>query len=223
MPPLSPPTHRLEKLFHRRKCWMLAELAQALDYAPITVRRLLHQIGYFRSYTHNGKWYTLRASPQFNRQGLWHYRAKGFSKQGSLTATITHLVGRSPTGLSARELAGELQHPCLAVLSILHKGGALDRIKVGGEFRYLSLQEQVNRQQRERLVLKAPPGPTTWLSTPAAVLVLVEHLKHPDLSFEQLAVHLQQQRQLTVTAESIRGFFTEHDLKKTPEPQIPRP
>ena len=30
---------------------MLAELAQALDYACITVRRLLKQIGYFRSYT----------------------------------------------------------------------------------------------------------------------------------------------------------------------------
>ena len=82
MPPLSPPNHRLEKLFYRRKCWMLAELAQTLDYALITVRRRLHQIGYFRSYTHNGKWYTLRASPQFNRQGLWHYRGKGFSQTG---------------------------------------------------------------------------------------------------------------------------------------------
>jgi len=60
--------------------------------------------------------------------------------------------------------------------------------------------------QRRHLVLHGP---------------LVEHLKHPGLSFEQLAVHLQQQRQLTVTAESIRRFFTEHDLKKTPEPQIP--
>lgn len=199
---------------------MLAELAQALDYALITVRRLLNQIGYFRSYTHNGKWYILRASPQFNREGLWHYRGIGFSKHGSLTATITHLVGRSPAGLSARELAGELQHPCHAVLSILHKGGALDRSKVGGEFRYLSPQEQVNRQQRERLVLEEPPAASTSLSTPAAVLVLVEHLKNPGLSFEQLAVHLQQ-RQLTVTAESIRRFFAEHDLKKTPEPQIP--
>ena len=223
MPPPSPPTDRLEKLFHRRKCWMLAELAQALDYALITVRRRLNQIGYFRSYTHNGKWYTLQTYPQFNREGLWHYRGRGFSKHGSLTATITHLVGRSPAGLSARDLAGKLQHPCQAVLSILHKSGALDRSKVGGEFRYLSTHEPINRQQRERLVLEAPTVLSTSLSTPAAVLVLVEHLKHPGWSFEQLALHLQQQRQLTVSAESIRRFFAEHDLKKTPEPSTSKP
>ena len=54
----------------------------------------------------------------------------GFSKHGSLTATIGYLVARSPAGLSARELAEKLQHPCHAVLSILHKGQALDRVKV---------------------------------------------------------------------------------------------
>ena len=57
------PTQRLEKLFHRRKCWMLAQLAHSLGYALISVRRFLNQIGYFRSYTHNGKWYTLPDSP----------------------------------------------------------------------------------------------------------------------------------------------------------------
>lgn len=222
MPPPAKPTDRLQKLFSRRLCWMLVELAQALDYARITVRRLLTQIGYFRSYTHNGKWYTLRASPQFNREGLWHHRGIGFSKHGSLTATITHLVERAPAGLSAAELAGKLQHPCHAVLSILHKAGRLDRVKVGGEFRYLGSQPPVNRQQRERLVLELPPGPSsTWLSTSAAVLVLVEHLKQPGLSFEQLAAHLRQERQLTVAPESIRRFFAEHGLKKTSEPPTP--
>ena len=224
MPPQAKPADRLQKLFSRRMCWMLAELAQALDYARITVRRLLTQIGYFRSYTHNGKWYTLRASPQFNREGLWHHRGIGFSKHGSLTATIAHLVERSPAGLSAGELAGKLQHPCHAVLSILHKGGRLDRVKVGGEFRYLCPQPPVNRQQRERLALEPPPGPSsTSLSTPAAVLVLVEHLKQPGLSFEQLATHLRQERQLTVAPENIRRFFQEHGLKKTPEPPASEP
>lgn len=96
VPPQSRPTERLEKLFQRRKCWRLAELAQALDYAGITVRRLLKQIGYFRSYTDNGKWYTFRDSPQFNREGIWHHKRIGFSKHGSLTATINYWVGRSP-------------------------------------------------------------------------------------------------------------------------------
>jgi hypothetical protein len=46
---------------------------------------------------------------------------------------------------------------------------------------------------------------------------LVEYIKHPGLSFEQIAARLQEQRQLTLAPESIRRFFQEHDLKKTPE------
>ena len=40
-----PPAQRLEKLFHRRKCWMLDQLAEALGYALISVSRFLKQIG----------------------------------------------------------------------------------------------------------------------------------------------------------------------------------
>lgn len=219
MPPQLPPSERLEKLFHRRKCWMLAELAQALGYALISVRRFLNQIGYFRSYTHNGKWYTLQDSPEFNRDGLWHHKDIGFSKQGSLTATIRYLVGRSPPGLSARGLAQKLDHPCHAVLTHLHKDGELDRAKVGGEFRYLASEQQINRRQRQQASATALPSPTASLSTHAAVFVLVEYIKNPGLSFQQLAAHLQQQRELAVAPESIGRFFEEHALKKTPKAQ----
>ncbi len=219
----SPPKDRLEKLFHRRKCWMLAQLAEVMGYAFITVRRLLKQVGYFRSYTDNGKWYTLGSSPRFDREGLWSHRGIGFSKQGSLTATIEHLVRRSPVGLSARELADKLQHPCHPVLTNLHKGGKLDRLKVGGEFRYLSTEEQTNRRQRQGVTAEDGPTATTSLSTQAAVLVLVEHVKNPELRFEQIAANLSRQAQLTVAPESISGFFEEHGLKKTPEAPSPEP
>jgi hypothetical protein len=196
---------------------MLADLAHALDYALISVRRLLKRIGYFRSYTHNGKWYTLRDSPQFNRDGIWHHKHIGFSQHGSLIATIAHLVARSPCGLSARDLAQKLQHPCHAVLTHLHKNQVLDRVKVAGEFRYLATEEPMNRRQREQAVISPPPRPLTSLSTQAAVWVLVEHIKNPGLSFEQIAARLQEQRQLAVTPETIRRFFQAHGLKKTPE------
>jgi len=215
MPTPLPPSERLEKLFRRRKCWLLAELAHALDYALISVRRLLKQIGYFRSYTHNGKWYTLRDAPEFNREGIWHHKDIGFSKHGSLVATIAYLVARSPNGLSARELADKLQHPCHAVLTNLHKNQVLDRLKVAGEYRYLATDETVNRRQREEVSgLRAEP--TASLSTQAAVWVLVEHVKDPALSFGQMAVRLREQRNLDVAPESIERFFQEHDLKKTP-------
>jgi len=202
---------------------MLADLAQTLDYALISVRRLLKRIGYFRSYTHNGKWYTLRDSPQFNRDGIWHHKNIGFSKHGSLIATIAHLVARSPAGLSARDLAQKLQHPCHAVLTHLHQDHVLDRIKVAGQFRYLATEEQINRRQREQAAVSPAPGPLTSLGTQAAVWVLVEHIKNPGLSFEQMAARLQTQRQLAVTPEIIRRFFQAHGpmaLSKTDPPLL---
>jgi len=216
MAPRLPPSQRLEKLFHRRTCWMLDQLAEALGYALISVRRFLKQIGYFRSYTHNGKWYTLRDSPHFDREGLWHYRGIGFSKQGSLTATIGHLLAHSPAGLSANELSQKLQHPCHAVLTQLHKGGQLDRLPLAGQFRYLAIDPELNSRQRQQATLGQLPDPTTSLSTQTALWVLVEYIKDPGLSFEQIATRLQAQRKVAVAPQSIQQFFQEHALKKTP-------
>jgi hypothetical protein len=196
---------------------MLAPLAQALGYALISVRRFLKQVGYFRSYTQNGKWYTLRDCPDFDRDGLWRYRGIGFSKHGSLTATIDHLVGRSPAGLSASQLTQKLQHPCHAVLSQLHKAGRLERLRLCGQFRYLAADPQLNRQQREQAAFAQVPSPTTALSTQTALWVLVEYIKEPTLNFEQIATRLREQRNLAVAPQSIQRFFQEQGLKKTPQ------
>ncbi len=216
MTPLRPPADRLEKLFHRRKCWMLDQLAETLGYALISVRRFLKQIGYFRSYTHNGKWYTLHDSPDFDRDGLWHFKGIGFSKHHTLTATIAQLVGRSPAGLSANQLTQKLQHPCHAVLTQLHQAGRLDRLALAGQFRYLAADAELNRRQRQQAAGVPPPDVTSCLSPQAALWVLVEYIKYPQLSFEQLALRLQGQRKLTLTPACIQQFFQEHDLKKTP-------
>ncbi|NQT92143.1 MAG: hypothetical protein HQ559_05225 [Lentisphaerae bacterium] len=207
----------MAKLLSRRKCWLLAELAKALDCALITVRRLLKEVGYFRSYTHNGKWYTLATTPRFDRDGIWRHKGIGFSKQGSLTKAIRYLIGRSPVGLSARELGEKLQHPCHAVLTILHKAGEIDRIKIGGEFRYLSTKERTNRRQRAQVLLEQKPESPAPLGAQAAVFVLVEYINNPELSFEQIACNVEKHRQITVTQESIRCFFKEQGVKKTPE------
>ena len=214
MAPPALPTERLQKLFHRRCCWLLADLAHVLGYALISVRRFLKEVGYFRSFTHNGMWYTLRITPQFNRDGIWHYKGIGFSKHGGLIATIGYLVDRSPAGLSARQIAEKLQHPYHSLLGSVHKSGTLDRIKLGGKFRYLSTVPETNRRQREQAAALEPASGS--LSTHAAVLVLVEQLKHPELDFAQLAANVRRQEALSVEPEAIRRFFEEQGLKKNP-------
>ena len=97
----------------------------------------------------------------------------------------------------------------------MHKSQALDRVKLAGEFRYLATDEPINRRQREQAALALPPDPTTSLSTQTALWVLVEYIKDPALSFEQIAARLQEQRKVALAPESIQRFFQEHDLKKT--------
>jgi IS30 family transposase len=53
------------------------------------------------------------------------------------------------------------------------------------------------------------------LSTQTALWVLVEHIKEPALSFEQIAARVQEHRHLAVAPEAIQRFFQEHALKKT--------
>ncbi|MCX6355801.1 MAG: hypothetical protein NTZ78_12995 [Candidatus Aureabacteria bacterium] len=208
------PTDQLRQLLERHPCWMLTELAKALGYAQISVRRFLKQIGYFRSYSDNGKWYTSRSQPVFDRDGLWRYKAIGFSRHGSLIATIRSLLDKSSTGLSAGELGGKLHHPCDGVLSSMYQGGRLDRIRVGRAFRYLSPQSWINRRQRVALEARQPTAAAAPLSAQVAVWVLVECIKQPQLRADQIAAHIQARRQLTVSTESINSFFEQHGLKK---------
>jgi hypothetical protein len=92
----------------------------------------------------------------------------------------------------------------------------LDRVRLAGRFHYLAADPKLNRRQREQTALAPPPSPTTSLSTQTALWVLVEYIKDPALSFEQLATRLQEQRHVALAPQSIRQFFQEHGLKKTP-------
>ena len=99
------PLKQLERLFSQKKCWRIDELHQLLNYSIISIRGFLKQVGYFSSFTHNNKWYTLSYLPVFDKNGLWFYEAIGFSKHGNLKKSILYFINKSPKGLSAEQLA----------------------------------------------------------------------------------------------------------------------
>jgi hypothetical protein len=215
------PRERLQQLFVRRKCWTIDELVRQLDYSAISVRRFLKDVGYFSSFTHNSKWYTLNAIPIFDEYGLWFYDKIGFSKHGNLKKTILHFVTKSPQGLSAKQLAERLSIPCHAVLNHMHKNGVIDRFKSQTAFIYLALDENTKNRQLTRLQSSRPIGiavrhpEVSGLGAPAAVYVLVELIKHPQASLVELSQAVAK-KQVIATPEAIARFFAAHDLKKTP-------
>src|SRR4051812_38476900 len=87
----------------------LAQVRSALGLAPITIRRALKEHGYFCSFNHNARYYTLADRPRFTANGLWFYRSIGFSRHRSLTKTLVVLVHDAAAGATPEEFADLLR------------------------------------------------------------------------------------------------------------------
>lgn len=193
----------------------LAELMLNLNCSRRTAQRRLAQWEAISSYNRNGRYYTLPNIPKFDANGLWRYRDVCFSRFGSLPETFVQLVARSPAGLTASE-AGELLglRPSSFLWS-LRDHPALRRKKHGGCYLYLSsdsVRSQAQRQQREMMC-----GTLRLPTDSEAVGILIEKIKHPSLSDEDLSRRLEKQK-LFVEPGIIHDFFLRHNLavKKTP-------
>src|ERR1039457_5056760 len=129
MRPLSFRSDELHSLLLRSKIATLDERKQALGTAVgVTVFRKLKPLDYVTSYSHRGRYYTLREIARFDDKGLWFHSTVCFSQFGTLLATAESFVNRSPRGYFADELARALH---LDVQDALHQ---------------LALQRRVTRQ-----------------------------------------------------------------------------
>jgi hypothetical protein len=109
MRPVSFDPQSLRKHLLRHKIATLPELKQALGAtANLTVFRKLKRLDYLSSYTHRGRYYSLREIARFDDAGLWSHDAVWFSRYGTLVSTIESFVNQAPGGWSADELADAL-------------------------------------------------------------------------------------------------------------------
>jgi len=206
--------HLLVSLFKIQSCWMIEPLSLELNYSIVSVRRFLSQVGYYSSFTHNGKWYTLQSIPRFNREGLWFYDNIGFSNVGSLTKTLIKITSRSQAGMTTEILGQKLRsRRCHTVLVQLCRSGKLQREKSGRSYVYLAGDSRTAALQRRNLVLKNLPA--IPLPAEVSVLVLVEFIHNPDSSFEQLSKTIATKKNITIQPKQIERLFEMHGLKKT--------
>lgn len=219
MPHDPKPTERLSTLFTQELCWRIESLAKELSYSVPSVRRFLAEVGYFSSFTHNGVWYTLRSIPRFGEDGLWFHKDVGFSRVGSLTRTLVELASRSAAGMTAEELGAKLRCRCHSVLVQLYRQGRLQRHKIGTSHLYLATDPLIAAVQRQSFESLSRPHPPAEV----AVLILVEFIRNPDSSFEQLAREVSCNRGITLHAAQIEDLFDRHGLKKTIRTGAPEP
>ena len=148
----------LRRLIVKNKMVTMVEMKAAMDTSvDTTIFRKLRQLGYLRSYSHRGKYYSLPEVVEFNELGLWSCRSVHFSKQGSLLNTIEHLVDHSVTGYFEYEL-GSLLHVVIrvAVLKLLREH-RIYRQKVFGRYLYCSSRmikrkRQCSERQKQQAI-----------------------------------------------------------------------
>ena len=154
----------LLSIFRMKKIMDLAEIKNALGtQSTMTVFRKLKQLSYFSSYSHRGKYYTLKDIARFNEKGLWFFRAVRFSKYGTLMDTSKVFVDISEIGYAARELEDELEVDVQETLLRLYKDGKLLREKISGVYIYVSADAAI-RQRQLLLRRKIESIPTDGLS-----------------------------------------------------------
>jgi len=148
MRPLFFRSDELRSLLLRNKMATLDELKQVLGTrADITVFRKLKPLDYLTSYSHRGRYYTLREIARFDDNGLWSQAEAWFSRFGTLLATAEGFVHRSPRGYFADELAPVVHVQVQDALHQLSQQGQVSRQMVSGRYLYTAMDPTIQRRQ----------------------------------------------------------------------------
>jgi hypothetical protein len=209
----------LEKLFRRKRVATLPEIERSLGSSARTVFRALSRVGYLTSYSHAGRYYTLRHLPTFDAAGLWFHGEIRFSRHHTLRATVVVLVKEAPAGHTHEEIEAILRLRVHDTLRSLVADKEIARDRVAGVYVYLHPDREVASVQlarrRERVVPSAPlpPSPAAPLDPAHVIEVLVAIIRAPKDDARAIAARLRA-RGLALSAEQIDGVFTAYGLEK---------
>jgi hypothetical protein len=209
MRPLSYRSDALRALLLRNQIATFDEMKKALgNPVDVTVFRKLKPLDYLSSYSHRGRFYTLREIARFDDQGLWSQADVWFSRFGTLLATAEAFVNRSPRGFFADELARTLHIEVQDALHQLTQQRRVAREVVSGLYLYTAIDRDIQRGQllTRRTVDAVPTVPD------ASVLAVSEdELKASILLFYSLLD--EQQRRKYAGLESLKlGRGGDHQL-----------
>jgi hypothetical protein len=190
----------LRQYLLRHKIATLPDLKRALGTnVDLTVFRKLKPLGYRSSYTHRGNYYTLSEIAHFDDKGLWSHEAVGFSRYGTLLASVETFVNHSPQGFFARDLADALHVEVQDALRQLLEQGRLQRTEVRGLYLYTAIDRSTHRQQ---FLTRRTAQSVPVVADVTALQVSPEELKAAILLFYSLLD--EQQRRLYAGLESIK-------------------
>ena len=150
---MNTPKYQLDTLrqfFSDHKIATMDQLRDALgNPARCTAFRKLGELEYLSSYSHRGKYYTLKSIARFTPEGLWNFKSVWFSRFGNLLQTAEAFVHSSEAGYSASELQDAIEVKTKHALLQLVRNGRLQRETFDSVFVYLSVDDPTANKQRK--------------------------------------------------------------------------
>jgi hypothetical protein len=221
---LDPPGARkaLDKLFAREKIADLPLLYETVGTrSRMSVFRRMNEMEYLTSYTHAGRFYTLKKIPSFDSLGLWFHEGAGFSRAGTMKTTVAGFIEESSAGMSPSELDNILRlrgaNALYNTLGELVKTGRIHRQRKERVSLYTSAKPARAREQIERRQEKvrtafdrAAPLPPSEIT----IAVLVEALQAAEVLTVpwKIAARLQAQS-VAVTPEQVEQILRHYGLE----------
>ncbi len=210
----------LERLFAQRPVADLTQLSRALGTrSRMSVFRRLSALGYLSSYTHTGRYYTLASVPEFDADGLWRWEQAGFSRDGTLKATVQRVVETSGAGHTQRELQLQLGVRVHNPLLELVEDKRLRRESVEDEYVYVYVAAERGRAAAQLERRRAPAGDATVPPGPAleveVLLEVIHGVRLPEPDAAKLAARLAA-RGIRASVAEVAAVLEHHGLKKTP-------
>jgi hypothetical protein len=198
------------------KVFTLDQLMSSLGCAMPTARLKLRDWQVYTSYNQNGRYYTLPTVPRFDENGLWFHKNIFFSKYGNLRKTVVHLINKSPSGLSGKEIGNLVSLSPRSFLHHFRNVAGMQRQKSDGVYVYYSDDPSIYKAQiknRSRAVVLAGEQ----LSDADAVIILAALIKQHSICVEDI-MELPEVRRRNFPRLVIVDFFDRHELlKKTPD------
>jgi len=138
----------IKRFLKKQKIATISDLSKVLgSEVRMTTFRKLKELSYLSSYSHGGKYYTLREIANFNETGLWNVKGVRFAEQGTLLETAKQRIHVSKNGCSSMELESKLGVPVKDSLLLLQRRGEVSREKWDGIYIYYAPASQKKREQ----------------------------------------------------------------------------
>lgn len=203
----------MKNFFRKNRVANMCELSSLLQTTSrMSVFRRLRELDYLSSYSHAGRYYTLRSVAKFDTAGIWSFNDIGFSKFGNLKETLVHMIDQSEAGKTHSELESQLDVRVHNTLLDLVCTKRIDREELNGKFLYLSADSKRSKRQvlqRSAFVDCSEPD---WLT----IEILAEVIRSHRIQIDPHAIAVQLNvRGVQITTLQVEEVLKQLEVKKT--------